>query len=120
MTAADDLAGDSCVACRADAVPLRPEEVETLLSNLPHWQPGEDGRLIYRRYGFRDFASAFDFVSVIAGIAEQQNHHPDLRLGWGYVEVDLRTHAINGLHRNDFIVAARIEQAFATRKETAP
>ncbi len=119
MTAAEDLAADACVACRADAVPLRPGEVEALLSGLPHWMPGEDGRVIYRRYAFRDFASAFEFVSTIASIAESQNHHPDLRLGWGYVEVDLRTHAINGLHRNDFIVAARIEQAFvATHEET--
>ncbi len=119
MTIGDELAGDTCVACRADAAPLRPDEVEVLLSGLPGWQPSEDGRVIYRRYAFRDFATAFDFVSTIAEIAERQVHHPDLRFGWGYVEVDLQTHAIGGLHRNDFIVAARIEQAFvATQKET--
>ena len=112
-----ELAQDSCVACRADAVPLSPEEVEAMLSGLPRWEPGEDGRVIYRRYAFGDFAAAFAFVSTIAAIAERQGHHPDIRFGWGYVEVDLRTHAINGLHRNDFIVAARIEAAFATLEE---
>ena len=108
-----ELASETCVACRADAVRLGPDEVEALLSRLPQWTPGEDGRVIFRRYAFGDFASAFGFVSTIAAIAEQQGHHPDLRFGWGYVEVDLQTHAIVGLHRNDFIVAARIEQAFA-------
>ena len=90
--------------------------MEALLSELPGWTPGEDGRGIYRRYAFTDFGSAFGFVSAIAAIAEQQDHHPDIRFGWGYVEVDLQTHAIAGLHRNDFIVAARIERAFASRE----
>ncbi len=107
------LAGESCVACRADAARLGPDEVEALLSPLPQWTPGEDGRVIFRRYAFNDFASAFGFVSSIVVIAEQQGHHPDIRFGWGYVEVDMQTHSIVGLHRNDFIVAARIEQAFA-------
>ena len=120
MTGADQLAGERCVACRADATPLRPDEIEALLSGLPRWEPGEDGRVIYRRYAFRDFAAAFAFVSAIAAIAERERHHPDLRFGWGYVEVDLRTHAINGLHRNDFIVAAQVERAFAAQEETAP
>ena len=116
MTAS--LAGETCTACRAGTAPLPPDQVEALLVGLPHWTPGEDGRVIYRRYAFPDFRSAFGFVSTIAAIAEQQNHHPDLRFGWGYVEVDLQTHAITGLHRNDFIVAARIEQAFTAAKET--
>ena len=119
MTAAEALAGESCAACRPGAVRLQPDEVDALLTGLPHWQPGEDGRVIHRRYAFRDFASAFRFVSTIAAIAERQDHHPDIRFGWGYVEVDLQTHAIGGLHRNDFIVAARIEQASATGEETA-
>ncbi len=118
MTAGDDLAGETCIACRPGAVRLEPDEVDALLSGLPHWQPGEDGRVIHRRYAFRNFAEAFGFVSTIAAIAERQNHHPDIRFGWGYVEVDLQTHAIGGLHRNDFIVAAQIERAFATGEET--
>ena len=118
MTDLDELAADSCVACRAGAAPLRPDEVEALLAGLPLWRPSEDGRVIYRRYAFRDFKAAFAFASTIASVAERQNHHPDLRLGWGYVEVDLQTHAIGGLHRNDFIVAAQIERAFATHEET--
>ena len=112
-----ELAGESCVAGHAGAARLGPDEVEALLSRLPRWTPGEDGRVIFRRYAFNDFASAFGFVSTIVVIAEQQGHHPDIRFGWGYVEVDMQTHAIVGLHRNDFIVAARIEQAFAAIEE---
>ena len=118
MTAIEALAGETCVACRPGATRLQPDEVEALLAGLPGWTPGEDGRVIYRRYAFPEFASAFGFVSTIAAIAEQQGHHPDIRFGWGYVEVDLQTHAIVGLHRNDFIVAARIERAAATQGET--
>lgn len=106
------LAEADCVACRKGATPLPASEVAALLARLPDWALGAAGRTIERRFGFADFAGGFAFVSRIAAIAEAQDHHPDLGLGWGYVTVRLQTHAIGGLHRNDFIMAARIGQAF--------
>ena len=104
------LAEADCVACRKGAAPLADAEVSALLAGLPGWSLAADGRAIERRFGFADFAGAFDFVARIAAIAEAQGHHPDLGLGWGYVTVRLQTHVIDGLHRNDFIMAARIDR----------
>lgn len=58
-----------------------------------------------------DFASALAFVNRIGELAEREGHHPDLKLGWGYVEVELSTHAIGGLSENDLILAAKIGEA---------
>lgn len=90
-------------------MPLDRAETLTLLSQVPGWALAADGRSIHRHYGFPDFAQAFAFVARIAALADAADHHPDLGLGWGYVDVTLRTHAIDGLHRNDFIVAAGID-----------
>lgn len=106
------LAEADCVACRKGATPLPAPEVAVLLARLPGWALATAGRTIEQRFGFADFAGAFAFVSRIAAIAEAQDHHPDLGLGWGYVTVSLQTHAVGGLHRNDFIMAARIGHAF--------
>ena len=108
----DDLAAGDCVPCRTGSEALPPEERQALLRQVPGWTLATDECSIGRRYAFRNFADAYRFVSRIADLAEAQGHHPDLGLGWGYVTVSLQTHAIGGLHRNDFIVAARIEQAF--------
>ncbi len=67
-----------------------------------------DGRAIRRRFQFKDFMSALAFVQKLATVAESEGHHPDLMLGWGYVEVVLWTHSITGLHENDFIIASKI------------
>lgn len=107
-----ELAEADCVACRRGADPLSASEIPELLGSLPDWALAANGDAIERHFGFRDFAGAFAFVSTIASIAEAQDHHPDLGLGWGYVTVRLQTHAVGGLHRNDFIMAARIGRAF--------
>jgi len=73
------------------------------------WTVAEERRL-GRRYTFKDFARAFAFAGRIAALAEAEGHHPDLKVGWGYVEVELTTHAIGGLSRNDFILAAKIDE----------
>lgn len=72
------------------------------------WKVIEDHRL-ERAYQFPDFQSAMNFALQVGRIAEQQNHHPDLVIGWGQVMVKLWTHKINGLHANDFILAAKID-----------
>lgn len=79
-----------------------------MLEELPGWSL-RDGAL-FRRLEFADFATALAFANEIGQIAEEEGHHPDLRLGWGYVEVELSTHAIAGLSENDFILAAKISK----------
>ena len=69
-----------------------------------------DGHHLRKTYEFPDFQKALDFVNRIGAAAEAQNHHPDLKLGWGKVEVELFTHTINGVSEKDYTLAATIDQ----------
>ena len=103
------LASRTCVPCRGGVPPLPDEEVRTFLRELHgDWRIVE-GKRLEREFRFKNFRHALDFTAAIGAIAEEQRHHPDLCLGWGYVRVSLLTHAIDGLHENDFILAARID-----------
>jgi 4a-hydroxytetrahydrobiopterin dehydratase len=91
---------------------LTAEEIAIYEPQVPEWRV-VDGHHIVREWKFPDFASALAAVNIIGAIAETEGHHPDIRFGWGYAEVTLYTHAINGLFSNDFIVAAKIDRALA-------
>ncbi|MDQ6967286.1 MAG: 4a-hydroxytetrahydrobiopterin dehydratase, partial [Mariprofundaceae bacterium] len=65
---------------------------------------------IQRKFTFSNFMEAQNFAQKVGVIAESENHHPDICYGWGYCTVTLYTHKIGGLHENDFIVAAKINQ----------
>jgi len=109
LAAAADLTRHRCVPCRGDTPPLPPDQVTALAAALPRWQVME-GRRLRRTYRFRDFASGLMLVDRIGALAAEEDHHPDLLLAWGRVEVTLWTHVIGGLTENDFIVAAKTEQ----------
>jgi 4a-hydroxytetrahydrobiopterin dehydratase len=92
--------------------PLGPAQVAPLLAQVKNWESVE-GRRIRKMFKFADFARALAFVNKIGAIAEDQGHHPDLFLTWGKVGVELWTHKIDGLSESDFIMAAKIDRAFA-------
>lgn len=71
-----------------------------------------DGKKIERTFHFENFAEALHFTNTVGAIAEEQDHHPDIFLSWGKVKVCLWTHTVNGLSENDFIVAAKCNQAY--------
>ncbi|MEJ6655805.1 MAG: 4a-hydroxytetrahydrobiopterin dehydratase [Pseudomonas sp.] len=100
-----------CEACRADAPRVTDQERKSLQREVPDWQVidvgGEDQ--LMREFGFRDFAAALVFTNQVAQLAEAENHHPALLLEYGKVTVRWWTHKIGGLHRNDFIMAARTD-----------
>lgn len=104
------LAGKHCIPCREGTPPLATEEAEQLLSQLDAWSIA-DGKRLVRRWKLADFQSALAFVNRIGEIAEAEDHHPDIELGWGRVGVELWTHTAGGLTENDFIVAAKIDRA---------
>jgi len=68
-----------------------------------------------RSYAFPDFAQALAFTNAVGEVAEAQNHHPDLHLAWGRVGVEIWTHAIDGLHTSDFVLAAKCDRLYASR-----
>ena len=76
---------------------------------LPGWEMSPDAKEIHKNFKFKDFAHALSFVNALGWIAEQENHHPDVELGWGRCTVHFSTHDVGGLSMNDFICAAKVE-----------
>jgi len=85
-------------------------EAQELLVQTPGWQLKEKGHHLHKRYEFNDFLGSLSFVNKLGQLAEAEGHHPDIAFGWGYAEIKIFTHKINGLHENDFILAAKIDQ----------
>jgi 4a-hydroxytetrahydrobiopterin dehydratase len=88
---------------------LAGRELEEFAGQLPGWEVVE-GHHLRRRYEFPNFARALALVNRIGEVAEAEGHHPDISFGWGYCEVTLYTHAIDGLSESDFILAAKIDR----------
>ena len=104
------LAEESCAACDARTPRLTPDEAKRLAADVPAWEIAPDGASLHRRWVLRDFATAVAFVQQIAVVADKENHHPDVHItGYKHLAIDLSTHAIGGLSRNDFILAAKID-----------
>jgi 4a-hydroxytetrahydrobiopterin dehydratase len=111
----DDLLDSHCTACRGGEPTLTDDEIRALLPQVPGWSVLiRDGvaRLL-RVFRFPDFRSAMAFAVQVGEVAEREGHHPDLHVAWGRVTVETWTHAIGGLHRNDFILAAKIGELTA-------
>lgn len=104
-----DLASKTCVPCRGGTPPLKGEELDDLWRQIPGWEVVEEHHL-RRRFRFKNFREALDFVNRVGELAEEQGHHPDVRSGWGYAEVTVYTHKIDGLTESDFILAAKISE----------
>jgi len=107
-----ELARKHCTPCRDGMAALTPNETVKLAAGLDGWTIC-DGPRLTRKWRFKDFSAALAFVNRIGAIADAEDHHPDIALGWGRVEVELWTHAANGLTENDFIIAAKIDEAHA-------
>jgi len=109
---AEALAARSCVPCRGGVPTLTREQIAPLLEQLEGWTV-EDDKKLTKSYRFGNFREALAFVNTAGEIAEAEGHHPDLHLAWGHVGVELWTHKIGGLHENDFVMAAKLDQARA-------
>jgi 4a-hydroxytetrahydrobiopterin dehydratase len=107
------LATKQCVPCQGGIPPLSRDTAETYLKDTPGWVLSADATRIQRKFKFRDFANAISFVNRIGELAESEGHHPDIAFGWGYCTVTLYTHKIKGLHENDFIMAAKMNEQYA-------
>lgn len=107
-----ELSQSGCEACRADAPRLSPEQIAELQHQVPQWSVETvDGEpRLQRSFKCKDFVAALALANKVAEIAEQQDHHPALLVEWGRLTVSWWTHKINGLHRNDFIMAARTDE----------
>jgi 4a-hydroxytetrahydrobiopterin dehydratase len=110
----ETLVGMHCVACRRDAPTVTADEVAELRPQIPDWELVEEESIerLRRAFTFGDFASALAFTDRVGAIAEEEGHHPALLTEWGRVTVTWWTHKIRGLHRNDFIMAAKTDELY--------
>ncbi len=105
-----------CVACRADSPRVTPEEMTELKPQIPEWHLAQCGgeQCLEREFRFSDFAQALAFTMRVGELAEAEDHHPRIVLEWGKVMVQWWMHKIHGLHRNDFIMAAKTDLLYSS------
>jgi len=108
----DKLSQQTCIPCSGSLPPATAAEIETYRAQLPGWQLiSPDGvSQIQRQYRFKNFVQALEFTNEVGAIAEAAGHHPALLTEWGKVTVTWWTHAIGGLHQNDFVMAAKTDE----------
>ena len=108
------LAELKCTVCKVGDLPLSRDEINTFLPQIPEWQVNEQVKPIrlQRTYRFDDYRSALVFTQAVGELAEAEGHHPAILTEWGRVTVSWWTHKVNGLHENDFIMAAKTDQLY--------
>lgn len=107
-----ELTRERCEACRRDAPRVTEAEIAELKPQIPEWELVEREGIsrLERVFKFLDFAQALAFTQRVGALAEEEGHHPALLTEWGRVTVTWWTHKIRGLHRNDFIMAAKTDR----------
>jgi 4a-hydroxytetrahydrobiopterin dehydratase len=101
------LASKRCIPCEGGVAPLGEAEIDRLLGQVPDWK--RVGSVIGREFRFGGYLQTIAFVNAVAWVAERENHHPDLEVGYNRCLVRFSTHSIGGLSENDFILAAKID-----------
>ncbi|MEM7061802.1 MAG: 4a-hydroxytetrahydrobiopterin dehydratase [Cyanobacteria bacterium P01_B01_bin.77] len=106
------LTTQTCIPCSGKVPPVSEAEITELKPQIPEWDiiSANDVPQLQRVYNFSDFQTALDFTNKVGALAEAEQHHPTLLTEWGKVTVTWWTHALNGLHRNDFIMAAKTDE----------
>ena len=104
-----DLSKKKCVSCEGGTPPFTEEEIAKYVLQLKDGWDVLGRKKLQKEFKFKDFKEAMVFVNAVAGIAETENHHPDVLISWNQVIIELWTHKIGGLSENDFILAAKID-----------
>jgi 4a-hydroxytetrahydrobiopterin dehydratase len=105
------LTEKNCAPCEGGVPPLTPAKAKELRKQLhKDWKIAKDSKSLARSLKFKDFYRTMSFVNALAHIANTEDHHPDLKVGYGYCDVAFSTHAIGGLSVNDFICAAKLDR----------
>ena len=110
----NNLAQLKCVACRGGDPSLTDAEIADLQPHVPQWQLVTQDNILrlQRVFKLKNYAQALEFTNKIAAIAEAEDHHPLMILEWGRVTVQWWTHVVKGMHKNDFVMAAKTDEIF--------
>lgn len=106
----EDLTSKKCVPCSVGAPTLEIDEIKEFHKSLKEGWKVIDNKKIEKIYKFKNFKEALGFTNKVGSLAEEEGHHPDIYLSWGKVVIQLWTYKIGGLHENDFILAAKIDE----------
>jgi 4a-hydroxytetrahydrobiopterin dehydratase len=112
----NNLASQKCIPCRGGDPALTESEIADLRKQIGDWQVITQDNILrlQRVFKFKNYAQAVEFTNKIAAIAEAEDHHPLIILEWGKVTVQWWTHVVKGLHKNDFIMAAKTDEIYRT------
>ena len=108
-----DLLNKKCVPCEGGILPFDISEIHKYQKKVDGWNIDQDKKnnfFLNKKFKFDDFLKSQKFINEVSNISEKEGHHPDIVFGWGYAEIKITTHAIEGLSENDFILAAKIDQ----------
>lgn len=108
-----------CIPCEGGTSPLDSKTIHQYLKQVNAWELIADGKEIVRTFQFKNYYHTMAFVNAVAWIAHQENHHPDLEVGYNRCRVRYSTHAIGGLSENDFICAAKVDTLLENQKTKA-
>jgi 4a-hydroxytetrahydrobiopterin dehydratase len=109
-----ELKDKKCIPCHSYVPPFSLEEKQRHLATLASgWGLIQEDSRIFKTYKFKNFKRALEFTNEVGRIAEEEKHHPEIHLGWGHCDIEIWTHTNNNLIENDFILAAKIDEAFA-------
>jgi 4a-hydroxytetrahydrobiopterin dehydratase len=107
----NELVSMKCIPCEGGVPALNAEQAGAMRAQLHQdWVIGADAKTLTRSLKFRDFSRTMSYVNAVAHIANTEDHHPDLRIGYDYCHISFSTHAIGGLSENDFICAAKVDR----------
>ena len=108
-----DLINKKCVPCEGGVIPFDVTEIHKYQKKVDGWNIIQNENKIFfleKKFNFKNFLESQKFVNHVGKISELEEHHPDINFGWGYANIKITTHAIDGLSENDFILAAKIDQ----------
>ena len=108
-----DLLEKKCAPCEGGVIPFDVSEIHKYQKKVDGWDVEKDKDnifFLFKKFKFENFLKSQDFVNNVGKISEDEGHHPDINYGWGYALIKITTHAIQGLSKNDFILAAKIDQ----------
>ena len=108
-----DLLNKKCVSCEGGVLPFDISEIHKYQKKVDGWNIIKNEKekfFLNKKFNFQNFSESQEFVNKVGIISEEEGHHPDILFGWGYAEIKITTHAIEGLSENDFILAAKIDQ----------
>ena len=109
----EDLTKKKCAPCEGGVIPFDISEIHLYQKKVDGWDIIKDEKknfFLIKKFKFKNFLDSQNFIIKVGEISENEGHHPDILFGWGYAEIKITTHAIEGLSENDFILAAKIDQ----------